>query len=258
MNCDRIVDNLALGTPLSGTAEEHLHTCVGCRTMIQALYPEPVFPAHQRLDSIRSLVTRSLQPVRPWPSDGGLISIALGSFIAFSLLVATQVDYRGLHHLSSFQRLIYYTAIAVCAAFLSVSLAQEIIPGSRRRVRPAAIVAFSVALLATVALLLFPQHDLLRFAKLGVPCLRLGVLCALASGFLGYLLLRKGFAASPVRLTTVAGFFAGLAGVAVLSLHCPVQNFAHVIVWHLGAMLIAGGGGALLGWWRVRMHSAAR
>jgi hypothetical protein len=51
-----------------------------------------------------------------------------------------------------------------------------------------------------------------------------------------------------VRGTAVLiGCFAGFAGVAVLSLHCPLQNSAHIIVWHLGAMALSALCGMTIG-----------
>ncbi len=242
MNGHRIEDYLVLATSFFGRRKD----------------PEPVLPRPERLDSIRSLVTSSLRPVRPLPSDATLICIALGLFIAFSLLAAVPVDYRGFHRLSTMQRLAYYPVITVCALLFSVSLVHEIIPGSRRRIHPALGVVFSLFSLASVAFGLFPNHHLAHFANLGLRCLGLGITCALVSGLLAYLLLRKGFAASPVRATTLTGFFAGLTGVAVLALHCPLQDVFHILVWHLGAMLTAGACGALLGWWRVHVRTPTR
>lgn len=256
MNCDRIEDCLVLGAPLSGAAAEHLRTCADCRTVVEALQPEPVLPPEERLDSIRTLLTGALRPVRPLPSDAVLVLIALALFTAFSLLAAIPVGYTGFHHLSALERLVYYTAVALCAFLFSVCLVHEIIPASRRRVQPAWIVAFCLLALVSVTLALFPNHDLARFAKLGLPCLRLGILCAIAAVLLAYPLLRKGFAAAPVRAATVLGFFAGLAGVSVLALHCGIRNFAHILVWHLGAMLIAAAGAALLAFCRLRFKAA--
>jgi len=252
-NCDGIDDCLVLGTPFSALGEEHLRTCTSCSTIIEVLSAKPLVSDEEHLSSIRGLLTASLRPVRPLPSDPTLILLALVSFLAFSLLATVPVDYRGFHHLSTIQRLAYYATIALSAVLFSAAVVQEIIPGARRRLTPGLIVAFSLLSLVVVSVGLFPNFGLDHFVKIGVPCLRLGIVCAAVGGFLAYFLLRKGFASSPVRATTITGFFAGLAGVAVLALHCPVQNAAHMMVWHLGAMTIAGAGGALIGFLQQRL-----
>jgi hypothetical protein len=50
-----------------------------------------------------------------------------------------------------------------------------------------------------------------------------------------------------MQASMLAGLFAGLGGFAVLALHCPILTAPHVWAWHLGAMLIAGAGGAAAG-----------
>jgi len=103
---------------------------------------------------------------------------------------------------------------------------------------------------------LFSDHSTVRFVSQGIPCLRLGVISALVSGLLGWRLLQRGYLVSPRETIVLYGFFAGLVGVAVLALHCPIRNSLHVLVWHLGAMVLAGLLGLLLGWF-IENHSYA-
>ena len=131
--------------------------------------------------------------------------------------------------------------------WFSVTTVQEMIPGSKRKSSPRWAIAAATLSLALLVSVLFRNFDLDRFVALGIPCLRLGCICAVVAGALFWFVLRKGSFTSPVAASTTAGFFAGLAGVAVLALHCPIQNSAHIIVWHLGAMVLGGLGGAIIG-----------
>jgi len=217
---------------------------------LKGLHPGSEMPAHERLDAIRGLITSSLAPVRPLPSNGALVLLAVAGFIAFSALVTIPLGFNGFHHLSANQKLAYYAVILLSAALLSAAIIQDMIPGSKRRLPPGSAIVLPVVALALVVFVLFPRLDFAHFIELGLPCLETGILCAAGSGLVAYLLLRRGFSASPVRMATTAGLLAGLAGVAVLALHCPLQNVAHIAVWHLGPMLTAAAAGGLFGLWR--------
>lgn len=214
---------------------------------IQGLHPGTETPARQRLDAIRALVTRSLKPIRPLPSKGMLITLTLIVFIVFSVLAAVLLHFSGYHRLSLNQKLVYYLVILFSAAVLSTASVNEVIPGSRRRLPHGLSLVLATASVAMVTFILFPIPDFTAFVKHGIPCLEVGTVCAAVSGLLLYLLLRAGFSTSPVRTAVTAGLLAGLAGFAVLALHCSILNSAHVLVWHFGAMLFSAGGGALIG-----------
>ena len=74
-----------------------------------------------------------------------------------------------------------------------------------------------------------------------------GCACAFLGGVLFSLILKKSFFSSPLAAATSIGFFAGLAGVAVLALHCPVQSVPHIVVWHMTVLGIGAAGGAIAG-----------
>jgi hypothetical protein len=199
------------------------------------------------VDQIQRLITASLKPVQPLPSDRTLILVFLTLFTAVSLLATIPVGYIGFRVLSVQQRIAYYLAISLYAILFAVTTSQQMIPGVKRTVHPRWLIIAALLSLALVCVLLVPNFDLDRFVSLGIPCLRLGTICALLSGALFWFVLRKGFSTSPVEASTSMGFFAGLAGVAVLALHCPIENATHILVWHLGAMVLGGLGGAIVG-----------
>jgi hypothetical protein len=247
MNCKQIRELLSEGRPLTQAAKDHLALCGACRAMIETLMAPEVELDRERVDQFQRIVTTSLRPVRPLPSNRTLIAIFLTLFTAFSLVAAIPAGYIGFHSLSVQQRLAYYLVISLCAIWFAVTTTQQMIPGSRRTAHSRWVIVAALLSVALVSVALFHNFDLDRFVRLGIPCLRLGSICALLSGALFWFILRKGFFTSPVEASTIAGFFAGLAGVAVLALHCPIQNSAHIIVWHLGAMVLGGLGGAVLG-----------
>jgi hypothetical protein len=247
MSCEDIMQSLSRGQPLTGLAASHVETCVGCRAMMQALAGPNGLPDSEQVDRITRLIQSSLEPVRPLPSDLLMILIGLGAFLAFSIAAALQIGPAGFYGLTPAQRLAYYAIITACAILFSALTVREMIPGSQRRMAPGVVIALSLLSVTSVAFVLFHNFNTAHFVVQGIPCLKIGCICAAISGFGAYFLVRKGLAPSPLQLSTTVGFFAGLAGVAVLALFCPRQNTAHIIVWHLGAMLAGGLGGFLAG-----------
>ncbi len=212
---------------------------------------EPI--SGNRLQAITAQVVRSLKPVRPLPPDRTLVSIGLLSFIAFCLGIASIVGFRGYENLSLSQRLTYFSLLVGLAFLFSIVTVQDMIPGSRRRVRPSSAIALMLLLVIALPFALFHDVSLVRFVPLGIPCLRFGCICALLFGALASIPVRKGFLVSPLQTSIAVGLFAGLAGFSALALSCPIQNAAHVVVWHGGAVLAGGLGGAIAGLIRKRI-----
>jgi hypothetical protein len=246
MNCDAVKEMLSRGQPLTELARHHIASCAGCRAMLEALTMPPPDLAATQIYRIQSLITASVKTVQPLPSDIKLTSILMTMFVMFSLTAATPVGYHGFHVLDPYQRFAYYGVILLCGTWFSITAVQEMIPGSKHRTSSVATIFGSTLSLALLVCVLFHDFDLTRFIALGMPCLRLGVVCAALSAALFWLLLRKGFITSPFAAGAIIGSFAGLAGVAVLALHCPIENSAHILVWHFGAVMLAGIAGAVI------------
>ena len=206
-------------------------------------------PDARRLAGIAQQLESSLVPVRPLASRATTILLALGSFVIFAVAAAYPFGYFGFHHLGAFVRLLCCVAIGAAAALLVLALDQELVPGSKRYVRPGLLMASLFAALGGLTAVLFPVFTMEGFISRGFPCLRLGTLCALVFGALLAIWLKRGYAVSGARAGAVAGFLSGLAGVAVLALHCPIQNAGHILVWHFGAIVIASECGVLAGLW---------
>ena len=204
-------------------------------------------PNPKRLEEMRAAFAQPNLPVRPLPSNKVMVSIALLGFAILCILIAWPVGFFGFQTFSVAQKLGYYGIVLVFAALFSVTAVEHMIPGAKRHLRSWALIGCSLAALVAVSPLILPEHSLNQFVKFGIPCLRLGLVSAVLSGVLGFWATRKGLFTSPFESAVLLGFFAGLTGVGVLALHCPIQNWVHMVTWHLGAMLIAGIGGALLG-----------
>ncbi|HVW08749.1 MAG TPA: NrsF family protein [Bryobacteraceae bacterium] len=205
-------------------------------------------PDPARVARIREKFSASAAPVRPLPSNGRLTAAILAVFVVVAIALAAPFGYRGFAKMSPAAAWVDYSAIVLLAAVLAGMVIGAMIPGSRRVLSPLAGAAAAVVLLCSATLLLFPSYDMTRFFARGIPCLRLGTLCAVPGGIAAWLLMRRGFIVDPARAAFAGGALAGLLGIAVLALHCPIFTAPHIIVWHVGVIVVTSIAGAVAGW----------
>lgn len=205
-------------------------------------------PSAERVAAIQERINAAHQPVRALPSNAILIAGCTVVFVLLAIAGAAFVGFPGFRALSKTQMLVEYSAVLGSAAFLSACLVAQIIPGSRLRVPPLLAVLVPLVLLGLLIPLLFPQFTMNEYVRRGIPCLRLGTLCAAAGGVFAWAFLRLGFITDPMPAALTAAGISGLLGVGVLALHCPIQVAAHILVWHLGVIVVAIVGGALVGY----------
>jgi hypothetical protein len=200
------------------------------------------------LERIGNSIKPSLRPVRPlppvWLMAGGLVLVCA----AVSLSGAARTGFFGVAKMNLLERSLIFPALGLLACLAAVSFVHQMIPASRIRISPGALLALSsVALLAAFAYL-FRDYHTLHFFSAGIACLLTGLLHAIPAGLLSWLMLRRGFAVNPASAGLVAGTLGGLAGVGMLELHCPNFQAAHILVWHTAVVPVSAALGALLGW----------
>jgi len=153
------------------------------------------------------------------------------------------------------ERSLVFPALGLLACLAAVSFVHQMIPASRLHVSPSALLALSSVALLAVFAPLFRDYHTDHFFLTGIACLLTGLLHAIPAGLLSWLTLRRGFAVNPASAGLVAGTLGGLVGVAILELHCPNFQAAHVLVWHTAVVPVSAALGALLGW---GLHYRAR
>ena len=200
------------------------------------------------LDRVAKSIEFTLRPVRPlpptWVLSGSLMLICAGIATAG----ATVLGLHGIHKMNVLDRSVIFPALGILVGLTATAFVVEMIPGSRRRVAPVPmLVVSSLALLAIFAVL-FRELRTDHFLSQGLVCLSAGLLHAIPTGLASWLLLRRGFAVNPSTAGLAAGTLAGLAGVAMLELHCPNFQTLHVLVWHTAVLLVSGALGASLIW----------
>ncbi len=198
-------------------------------------------------ERISEAIKSSLRPVRPLPPQW---LMAAGLFLlcaAVSVAGAARAGFFGVAKMDGLERSLVFPVLILLMGLAAVGFVHQMVPASRIRVSPGALAALTMVALLAVFADLFRDYHTDDFISAGVACLAAGLLHAIPAGLLGWLLLRRGFAAKPVAAGLVAGTLAGLAGVGMLELHCPNFQAAHILVWHTAVLPVSAGLGALLG-----------
>lgn len=191
------------------------------------------------LERIAASMTRDLKPVRPLPSSGATVSSLLVVFLAMAVLGAFRLGFFGLLRLSPGAIALIFPALGGLALLAAAASVNAMIPGSKRPFHPAVLMVLGCAVMAAIFVLLFRDHSLGRFVPQGIPCLRAGLIWAAPTAVFAWMLLRRGYAVDRGAAGLAAGTFAGLAGMAVLELHCPNFRLWHVVIWHVAVVPIA-------------------
>jgi hypothetical protein len=215
--------------------------------------PDNVDP--RLLGQIGDLIKPSLHPVRPLPPVWLLAGSLVLACAAVSLVGAARAGFFGLAKMSLLERSLVFPALGCIACLVAIGFVHQMIPASRIRVSPRALLAFSSVALLAVFGDLFRDYHTEHFFSAGIVCLFTGLLHAVPAGFLIWLILRRGFAVNATSAGVVAGTLAGLAGVGLLELHCPNFQAAHILIWHTAVIPVSAALGALLGW---QLHLRAR
>jgi hypothetical protein len=209
-------------------------------------------PDSRRLADVRKMFAQSATPVRPLPSNAAMMALCLGVFVALGVILAAAVGLYGFAKMSATERWMDYSVLLLLALVLAGGVVEQMIPGSRRTMRPVWGVLFALVLLSLTALVLFPDFDTAGFVAKGIVCLRYGVLSSIPAAGLTWLLMRRGFITDPLAGAVSGGAFSGLLGIAALALHCPIFSAPHIIVWHAGVLVVTSIAGACIGFFQLR------
>lgn len=202
----------------------------------------------ETLQRVAASIKLPLRPVRPlpptWVLTGGLVLVCA----AVSWAGAAHAGFFGFDKMNVLERSVIFSALLIFAWLAGNGFVREMIPGSRRRISPGALLGFGCAALLSVFAYLFRDYQNDHFVSIGILCLITGLLHATPAALLSWLLLRRGFAVNSISAGLVAGTLGGLAGVGMLELHCPNFEAAHILVWHTAVVPLSGALGALVAW----------
>jgi hypothetical protein len=197
------------------------------------------------LDRVSRSVGSNLKPVRPLPAPwilaSGLVLICAAAALAGAIVLGRH----GIQRMSALEIGLIFCVLGILVWIAAAMSVAEMIPGSGRPVSPWLLSISSCAALAAVFGMLFHDYGVERFVPRGVACLTAGVAFALPASVATWWFLRRGFAVDSAAAGLVKGTLAGLAGVTMLELHCPIFEAPHVLVWHIAVLPICGAAGRL-------------
>ncbi len=203
---------------------------------------------YQMDPALRSRVSTSmsdLRPVRP-VSPVWMLASLLSISALIAIASASALGLYGITKLSIPEIGTIFSALGIFTWLAATMSVGEMIPGSRRWMSPAMLLALILIGSIAVEAVLFRNYAMDAFVPAGIPCLRAGLVVAIPAGVGSWLVLRRGFAVNPRSAGLAAGTLAGLAGVMMLELHCPNFLAPHVMVWHTAVIPISALMGALL------------
>jgi hypothetical protein len=177
--------------------------------------------------------------------------VAIGAVVAAT--GAARLGLAGFQHLSAFQRMLIFPALAILLWIAAEACVAERIPGYRRRIAPGRLLGIGSLILIAVFAALFADYHTERFVAQGMTCLVAGLAHAIPAGIATWLVVRRGFAVNPASAGLAAGTLAGLAGLSMLELHCANFEAPHVMLWHTAVIWVAAAVGALCA--RARLGS---
>jgi hypothetical protein len=194
----------------------------------------------------RSAILGDLRPVRPLPAAWILTLLFAGAFAITAVASGGLLGVHGFHALDNLQRVTIYPTLIALALVAAVACS--------RQMRPAGGSGFGgVSLLLTlfcfpaVAAAIFRGYSTANLVPEGIPCITAGLLVALPTAFLVACILRRGFVLNWGGAGLAAGVLSGLTGLGMLEVHCPNLKAIHIIVWHLGVVVVSAAFGFAIG-----------
>ena len=235
--------------PLPREAAQHVDECEVCRLLVDALDKGHggLEPSTDRLKQIQATINEDLRAVRPMASSRvfllGFMLITLVVVVTGSLVVGM----KGWGALSRVQGTTVLAALTASTILLAISVVRQMVPGGKHSISPRLLPIGILALLIFVTAAIFPVQHESTFIPDGLTCLRTGLAYSIPVALVFWALLRRGAILYPMLMGAAAGGFAGLIGLGVLEVGCSNLNLFHVLVWHLGVILLCTLGGMLLG-----------
>lgn len=228
--------------------EEHLAQCEACARLESILQSsDNADPAvHEAVARIEALVLPELKPVQPLPSPSRRTFLLACIAVTVIAAIILRISAHGWDRMTSFQAWATFGTVAISMIMTASAVSTQMVPGAKQWIRPLPFMLAAVMSLPLVAVLLFPSVYDSHFAFNAIRCWLIGTACALVTAPLLWLVLRQGFPLAPRQLFALAGLFSGLAGIAVLELHCPLMNAMHKAVGHGAVAVTAALAGAAI------------
>jgi len=243
------LDNGDITAPPQPEIRDHLNHCVPCRALVAALSP-PAPPVRAfsaaLLKQIESGLLSDLSPVRRTKREYLLVALA-AIFLGGVSFGEYRIGALALAVMTPVQAIVTLNSVAVGAVLAAYSLVNLLLPGSLHRIPPARLPLFIAIVFVTATVVLFKfQHELHFWAGVWW-CIRTGTRFGALAAVPLWFVQRRGAVLSPVMTGLASGVFAGLVGLMILEIHCPILDAWHILLAHLGVLVILALAGVAAG-----------
>jgi hypothetical protein len=238
----------------------HLDECERCRALYGSLADDlPAGAAPREVEHrIVQRIQGSLKPVSRLRSTTAIAAQLMIVFLLIFAGVISRMKVAGLEVMTWWQLIGISTILSLGVVLLALSLASQMKPGSVRRITEWASVGILAAGLLVGIVFLFPWKVPDAFVVRGWRCLRAGLALAAPAALVFWFVIRRGAPLNLRLLGGTLGAIAGLVGVTVLQYTCDLQDIGHLLVWHVGVLVLSTLGGALMGEFLSRFEGRFR
>jgi hypothetical protein len=250
---NRFLDQAGGSSPVPADVREHIANCPGCQKLLAAFQNATAAREKAAPVPIPTGLLEDLKPVRRLPSFPIRVAIWLGAAAVVTALGVALWGMRGWQALTGNERLFSAGSILVLLFSAGYGLAVQMMPGAMRRFSffAAECVAFLV-FLATVA---FTFHRSYSFPLPPVDrdCFINGLIISGIAALFVLPRMRRGVWLDRGTVAINVGALVSAICLLVFVLYCPVLNFRHVFIAHLGAVavvMLLSGAVAMI--WRER------
>ena len=196
---------------------------------------------------IQGVLTSSLTPVKPLPSQSRLVLIFLAVFAAAAAGLIAVMDKAGFHLMTESQMIWMGAILGVGGILFSLAVAWRMVPASRQGFPISFVLALSgIGVIGGIALL-FPWRTSGSFISEGRPCAVMELMIAIPAAVVFWLLARRGALVASAGLGAALTGLAAFLALAPLQTQCMFQQAPHLLVWHGATAAILIGLGALIG-----------
>jgi hypothetical protein len=209
------------------------------------------------LERVKAEMRPSMSPVRPLPPPWVLVAELIALCAAVGIIGALFLGPHGVQKMNSLQIATIFPTLGLMMGLAAASYSGSMVPGSSiaapRWILPALVCITLVGVFA----IMFHDYGKERFIPAGLVCLKAGLLHAIPAALASWWLLHRGYAVDSVAAGAAQGTLAGLAGIAMLELHCVNFEAPHVMVWHVAVVPISSAAVAWLFWIKRRGGGSA-
>lgn len=199
--------------------------------------------ARAGIERAQAVILGDLRPVRPMGPSGVYVLLFFCVFAALAIGAGLILGPHGFHVLSGVERALIFSALPIAAAVAALACTRSMRPATGPSLALPALLLAALGFPLLFALL-FQGYSTLHFIHEGIPCLVAGLCVSIPTALLILPLLRRGYILDRRRAAVACGTLAGLAGLAMLEIHCPNLKAIHVMVWHVAVVVVS----AALAW----------